>query len=62
MTFSLSRLAVTSVAETAVCFLLGSTVYAALGAVTPDGYVFGALYLMFLYHWESRINTSPWWP
>lgn len=35
-----------------ICFSAGSVGYILLRVVMPDGWVFGALYRMFLYHWE----------
>lgn len=47
---SILRLTGATVAVTAACFVLGSAVYAVLQAIVPGGYVFGAVYRMFLYH------------
>lgn len=35
-----------------ICFSAGSAGYLALRPVLPEGWVFGALYSMYLYHWE----------
>ncbi|MEO5712217.1 MAG: hypothetical protein ABIT37_01905 [Luteolibacter sp.] len=37
-------------------FLLGSAGYFLLWAVMPEGWVFGALYRMFLYHWAHPLQ------
>lgn len=37
-------------------FVLATAVYYLLWLVTPDNYVFGALYRMFLFHYENPIQ------
>lgn len=39
-----------------ICFTAGSLGYYLLRLVMPEGWVFGALYRMFLYHWEHPLQ------
>ncbi|MGL4399648.1 MAG: hypothetical protein ACRCXD_07245, partial [Luteolibacter sp.] len=39
-----------------ICFSTGTLGYFLLQLVMPAGWVFGALYRMFLYHWEHPLQ------
>jgi hypothetical protein len=41
---------------TASSFILGGLGYFSLRVIMPDGWVFGALYRMFLYHWAHPLQ------
>ncbi len=40
----------------ACCFTLGAAGYFLLWMIMPEGWVFGALYRMFVYHWEHPLQ------